>query len=86
MQYVLLIYDDPTVFFLSIHRYGHGFYPGTGAAAETGTGPGLGANRNVPIHFATSRRDYHDQFADALAVAICHLHSRKVKALGGRSR
>ena len=24
--------------------------------------------------------------ADALAVAICHLHSRKVKALGGRSR
>src|SRR3989454_9571176 len=24
--------------------------------------------------------------ADPLAVAICHLHSRKVKALGGRSR
>jgi crossover junction endodeoxyribonuclease RuvC len=24
--------------------------------------------------------------ADALAVAICHLHSRKVKALGGRRR
>ena len=28
--------------FFSIHRYGHGFYPGTGAADETGTGPGLG--------------------------------------------
>ncbi|MCI0378341.1 MAG: histone deacetylase, partial [Gemmataceae bacterium] len=36
-----IFYAEPRVFFYSIHRYGHGFYPGTGAADETGTGPGL---------------------------------------------
>src|SRR5205814_4520253 len=33
-----VFYADPAVHFLSIHRYGRGFYPGTGAADETGTG------------------------------------------------
>ena len=26
--------------YVSLHRYTEGFYPGTGAAEETGTGPG----------------------------------------------
>src|SRR5205823_361251 len=29
-----IFYEDPVVMFLSIHRYGQGFYPGTGAADE----------------------------------------------------
>src|SRR5213078_1770202 len=33
-----IFFADPGVFFFSIHRYGAGFYPGTGAADETGTG------------------------------------------------
>jgi len=37
-----IFYEDPRVMFFSIHRYGRGFYPGTGAAGETGEGPGLG--------------------------------------------
>src|SRR5262245_2928451 len=61
-----IFYADPSVPFLSIHRYGHGFYPGTGAADETGTGPGLGANRNVPVRYGTPRRDYHDVFRNGL--------------------
>ncbi|HEY1377977.1 MAG TPA: histone deacetylase, partial [Gemmataceae bacterium] len=64
-----VFYNDPAVFFLSIHRYGHGFYPGTGAADETGTGPGLGTNRNVPLRFGTSRGEYHDRFVQALQSA-----------------
>ena len=51
-----IFYDDPQVMFFSIHRYGHGFYPGTGAADETGTGKGLGHTLNVPVRFGTSRQ------------------------------
>jgi acetoin utilization deacetylase AcuC-like enzyme len=55
---------DGRVGFLSIHRYP--FYPGTGAANETGTGPGLGFTRNVPLPFGTSRTDYRAAFRSAL--------------------
>ena len=64
-----IFYADPSVYFFSIHRYGMGFYPGTGAANETGTGQGLGFNLNVPVRFGTSRKDYHALFAEALAKA-----------------
>ncbi|MCX7701413.1 MAG: hypothetical protein N2039_11085 [Gemmataceae bacterium] len=52
--------------FLSIHRFGHGFYPGTGDEDETGTGPGLGWTRNVPLPFNPPRRRYFDAFTLAL--------------------
>ena len=44
-----IFYADPEVQFFSIHRYGRGFYPGSGAADETGTGAGLGRTLNVPL-------------------------------------
>jgi acetoin utilization deacetylase AcuC-like enzyme len=59
-----LFYDDGRVGFLSIHRWP--FYPGTGAADETGTGDGLGATRNVPVEFGTPRVQYHDLFRSSL--------------------
>jgi acetoin utilization deacetylase AcuC-like enzyme len=61
-----VFYTDPRVLFLSIHRYGSGFYPGTGAADETGTGHGLGHTRNVPVTFGTPRKEYFDEFTRAL--------------------
>jgi len=64
-----IFWADPTVFFFSIHRYGMGFYPGTGAADETGTGPGLGYTLNVPVRYGSSRKDYHALFASALEEA-----------------
>ena len=39
--------QDPTVLYVSLHRYGGGFYPGTGAASEVGKGTGAGFNINV---------------------------------------
>jgi acetoin utilization deacetylase AcuC-like enzyme len=36
------------VFFASIHQ-GPGFYPGTGAASDTGSGPGEGFTLNLPV-------------------------------------
>lgn len=48
-----LFYRDPRVAFFSMHRWP--FYPGTGAADETGAGDGLGATCNLPVEFGTSR-------------------------------
>ncbi len=64
-----IFFADPGIFFFSIHRYGMGFYPGSGASDETGTGKGLGATLNAPVRFGTSRRDYHAIFANALEKA-----------------
>jgi acetoin utilization deacetylase AcuC-like enzyme len=49
-------WDDPRVGFLSIHRWP--FYPGTGAADETGQGDALGTKLNLPLEFGTPRREY----------------------------
>jgi len=59
-----LFYADGRVGFLSIHRWP--FYPGTGAADETGTGDGMGTTRNVPVEFGTDRAQYRDLFLGAL--------------------
>jgi acetoin utilization deacetylase AcuC-like enzyme len=62
-----IFFADGGVGFLSIHRYGHGFYPGTGAADETGSGPGLGCIRNVPVAYGTSRTNYLEGFKSEVA-------------------
>src|SRR5262249_14294997 len=51
------------------HRYGHGFYPGTGAADETGSGRGLGYTVNVPVPFGITRPDFRGHFAAAVEKA-----------------
>jgi len=61
-----IFYADPTVMFLSLHRYGSGFYPGTGAADETGEGPGLGFTANVPMRVGVRPEDYSSQFRAAV--------------------
>ena len=61
-------YEDPDVFFLSLHQYPH--YPGTGAANETGRGRGEGFTLNVPLRAETPRRDYLEVFGMALETAV----------------
>jgi acetoin utilization deacetylase AcuC-like enzyme len=55
-----IFYSAGQVSFLSVHRWP--FYPGTGAADETGSGRGLGLIRNVPLPFGICRRDYLSAF------------------------
>jgi acetoin utilization deacetylase AcuC-like enzyme len=55
-----IFYADGRVGFFSAHRWP--FYPGTGAADETGKGDGLGKTRNVPVTFGTPREAYRDRF------------------------
>uniref|UniRef100_A0A4W4HJR1 Histone deacetylase n=1 Tax=Electrophorus electricus TaxID=8005 RepID=A0A4W4HJR1_ELEEL len=41
-------YDDPSVLYISLHRYDDGnFFPGSGAPDEVGSGPGVGFNVNI---------------------------------------
>lgn len=49
-------YDDERVMYVSLHQYP--FYPGTGAAAETGSGPGLGSTVNIPMPAGAGDADY----------------------------
>ena len=78
-----IFFARPDVFFFSIHRYGNGFYPGTGAADETGTGPGLGATLNVPVRWGTSRRDYLGLYRNALEKAADRIKPELVLVSAG---
>jgi acetoin utilization deacetylase AcuC-like enzyme len=53
-------YADPTVLFVSSHQYP--FYPGTGAANETGTGAGQGFTLNIPLSAGATDRIYDDAY------------------------
>jgi acetoin utilization deacetylase AcuC-like enzyme len=44
-----IFYEDPSVLFVSAHMYADFFYPGTGAAGETGAGAGQGYTLNIPF-------------------------------------
>jgi acetoin utilization deacetylase AcuC-like enzyme len=53
-------YEDPTVLFISSHQYP--FYPGTGAAHETGRGAGLGYTLNLPLDAGAGDPDVLDRY------------------------
>src|SRR3954463_9694230 len=59
-----IFYDDPTVFFFSMHQYP--WYPGTGARGETGLGRGRGYNLNAPVRAQTQRSEQRRMFDAAL--------------------
>jgi acetoin utilization deacetylase AcuC-like enzyme len=64
-----VFYADPRVLFFSIHRFGRGFYPGTGDADETGDGAGRGYTLNVPLRYGIARNDYRSAYRHALEQA-----------------
>jgi acetoin utilization deacetylase AcuC-like enzyme len=78
-----IFYESPEVVFFSIHRYGNGFYPGTGAADETGRGKGLGHILNVPVRYGTGRPEYHDRFHRALEKAADKIRPELVLVSAG---
>jgi acetoin utilization deacetylase AcuC-like enzyme len=62
-------WEDPEVMFYSIHRYGMGFYPGTGNEDETGGGKGLGYVLNVSVSRGIERKEYRERFTKGLEKA-----------------
>jgi acetoin utilization deacetylase AcuC-like enzyme len=59
-----IFYDDPTVFFFSMHQYP--WYPGTGSRGETGVGRGKDYTLNVPVKAQTRAGEQKRMFDAAL--------------------
>lgn len=62
-----VFYEDPSVYFLSLHQWPH--WPGSGATSERGAGNGEGYTLNVPLPAGTSRTEYRRRFEQALEEA-----------------
>src|SRR5262245_54961049 len=54
--------DDPHVLFISSHQFP--YYPGTGAAGETGHGAGKGFTVNLPLAAGSTDADYERVFGE----------------------
>jgi len=63
-----IFYDDPSVFFFSVHQ--SPWYPGTGAKNETGQGKGLGSTMNRPFPAGAGRKQIHGAFTKSLMPAL----------------
>ncbi len=59
-----IFYDDPSVFFFSMHQYP--WYPGTGSRGETGVSRGKGTTLNVPVKAETRAADQKRMFEGAI--------------------
>jgi acetoin utilization deacetylase AcuC-like enzyme len=65
-------YDDPTVFYFSIHQYP--LYPQSGRANETGAGRGKGFTLNCPVAAGSTDTDYRRVFHDYLRPALARFN------------
>jgi len=61
-------YDDPKVFYISLHQAHH--YPGTGFPHEIGEGEGLGYNLNFPLPAGTGDSEYSYVFTQVVGPLI----------------
>jgi len=64
-----IFHEEPRVLFLSIHQ--SPLYPGTGAAADVGSGPGRGYTVNLPVA-PGSGNDVYRSLIDHVAVPLAH--------------
>lgn len=85
-------YEDGSVFFFSTHQWP--WYPGTGPASETGSGPGAGATMNRPFPAGAGRKEIlgvfqedlrraAQQFRPDLVLISAGFDSRQGDPLGG---
>jgi acetoin utilization deacetylase AcuC-like enzyme len=63
-----VFYEDGSVFFCSTHQ--SPWYPGTGAAGETGHGAGLGTTLNFPLPAGSGRKDVLGALETRLVAAM----------------
>lgn len=76
-----VFYDDPSVYYLSVHQ--SPWYPGTGYPDERGTGRGLGTTRNVALAAGASGASFLEQFEHALDAALAEFEPEFVLVSAG---
>ncbi len=87
-----VFYEDPTVFYYSLHLFP--FYPGTGAEDERGSGEGEGRTLNRPLPHRFPAADYVDlyrsdirsivgEFRPDLAILSAGFDAHRADPLGG---
>lgn len=65
-----IFYEDPSVFYISLHMFGPFFYPGTGSAQEIGRREGLGTTLNVPFGARAGDEAYSMALNDLIEPAM----------------
>ncbi|HMO51496.1 MAG TPA: histone deacetylase [Kiritimatiellia bacterium] len=65
-----IFYEDGSVFYFSLHQ--SPWYPGTGAAAEIGRGPGRGTTLNAPLPAGAGRKEVFAALESDLIPAMEH--------------
>lgn len=59
-----IFYEDPAVFYISLHQYPH--YPGTGSKESIGAGKGKGFNLNIPMSAGSGDTEYIKVFHEII--------------------
>lgn len=65
-------YADPTVLYISSHQYP--YYPGSGAAMETGTGAGTGFTVNIPLDAGARDAEFEAAYRTVVVPALDAFH------------
>ncbi len=76
-----MFYDNPRVLYVSTHQFP--FYPGTGAADETGTGDGAGFTVNLPLEMGATDDDYDMVYRRAVVPVLEHFSPQLVLVSAG---
>lgn len=78
-----IFYRDPEVFYCSLHADPDEDYPYYwGSAEENGSGPGLGANCNLPLPRGTQDQDYLRTLEQAIERVLAHHPRYLILSLG----
>ena len=76
-----IFYEDPSVFYVSLHQYP--FYPGTGATEETGEGKGKGFTLNCPMKAGSKEQEYLGAFRERILPALNKFHPQLLMISAG---
>ncbi len=76
-----IFYEDPAVFYFSVHQYP--FYPRTGASTDTGKGAGERFTLNVPLPAGCGIGEYRQAFQEQLIPAANRLKPQMILISAG---
>jgi acetoin utilization deacetylase AcuC-like enzyme len=76
-----MFYDEPRVLYMSTHQFP--FYPGTGAADETGRGAGAGFSVNAPLEMGATDADYALVYRDGIVPILTQYSPQLVLVSAG---